>query len=234
MARAGAQRLIQPTTIPLPPKVRQARLEFALRWQHLLPEDWFHWLWTDESWFNGLAAGRRFVTVFPGEDVKEFANARFRPNGWMFWGGFAGNRKSPGLIWEKQWGKINSESYRLHVLPVLRGFWQETGAYVIQQDNAPPHAAKATKHHFLDFFNGVHVCDWPAHSPDLNPIEHVWAWMKRWIEDLAGPRPAGNRLRRAVMEAWEAVPPDMLTKLYRSMPRRLKAVIDLNGGYIGM
>lgn len=234
MLAAGYQRLVQPSCIPLSPKIRQARLQFALRWQHLLPEDWYHWVWTDESWFNGLAAGRRFVTLAPGEDVREFAKARFKPNGWMFWGCFAGDRKGPGLIWEKKWGKINSESYRLHVLPLLRGFWADTHAFVIQQDNAPAHAAKATKQHFLDYFFGVHIAEWPPHSPDLNPIEHVWAWMKAWIENQPGPRLTGKKLRAAVDSAWQAVPASMLTKLYKSMPRRLAAVIAANGGYTGM
>jgi len=40
--------------------------------------------------------------------------------------------------------------------------------FIFQQDLAPAHTAKSTKTWFND--NGISVLDWPANSPDLNPI----------------------------------------------------------------
>lgn len=234
MIAAGYRRQVQPSSPPMSPKTRQARLAFAFRWAHLLPVDWSHWVWTDETWINGLSSGRRFVTVGPNETAREFARAKFRPNGWMFWGCFAGNQKGPAVIWEKEWGRINSESYQKRILPLLEAFWKDHDSFVIQQDNAPSHNSGSTRTYLRDHFPHAHIADWPSNSPDLNPIEHVWAFMKKWISDQPGERPTGLKLRPAISSAWEAVPADMLTKLYSSMPSRLRRVIEANGGPIGM
>jgi transposase len=49
------------------------------------------------------------------------------------------------------------------------------------QDAAPAHAAKGT---IKDLQKREIVClRWPIYSPDLNPIEIVWNWMKDWIQE---------------------------------------------------
>ncbi len=51
--------------------------------------------------------------------------------------------------------------------------------FIFQQDLAPAHTAKGTKSWFSD--HGVTVLDWPANSPDLNPIENLWVLSRgRW------------------------------------------------------
>ncbi len=49
--------------------------------------------------------------------------------------------------------------------------------FIFQQDLAPAHTAKGTKSWFNDY--GVTVLDWPANSPDLNPIENLSGIVKR-------------------------------------------------------
>ncbi len=46
------------------------------------------------------------------------------------------------------------------------------GDFIFQQDLAPAHTAKGTKSWFND--HGVTVLDWPANSPDLNPIDYLY------------------------------------------------------------
>ncbi len=53
----------------------------------------------------------------------------------------------------------------------------EDADFIFQQDLAPAHTAKGTKSWFSD--HGVTVLDWPANSPDLNPVENLWGIVKR-------------------------------------------------------
>lgn len=97
------------------------------------------------------------------------------------------------------------------------------------QDNALAHRAGIT----FDALRAMQVPffeDWPALSPDLNPIEHVWHYMKDWIEIHYEMQSLGRRELRAVVEqAWEAVPEEYLLRLCHTMPERLRRVIDLHG-----
>ncbi len=74
--------------------------------------------------------------------------------------------------------------------------------FIFQQDLAPAHTAKGTKSWFND--HGVTVLDWPANSPDLNPIENLWGIVKRKMRDTK-PNNADD-LKATVKETWASVP----------------------------
>ena len=71
---------------------------------------------------------------------------------------------------------------------------------------------------------------WPAHSPDLSPIENLWADLKKRLEENHGEIPR-SRLWEVVDEEWEETSKEYRKNLFSSMPKRLAAVIKAKGGY---
>jgi ketohexokinase/beta-glucosidase len=100
------------------------------------------------------------------------------------------------------------------------------------QDGAPGHAAKETKALLRQL--GIVTILWPAYSPDLNPIETLWKYMKEYLQRKYGDCKFKSypEQRARVQEAWdEVVTPGLLIELIKSMPRRMQAVINAEGRF---
>jgi DDE superfamily endonuclease len=72
---------------------------------------------------------------------------------------------------------------------------------------------------------------WPAQSPDLNPIEHLWGVLKRRLARHEHPPSGIHELWERIEDDWEAIPAEECQKLIESMPRRVQAVLKAKGGY---
>ena len=93
--------------------------------------------------------------------------------------------------------------------------------FIFQQDLAPAHTTRSTKT-WLDA-HAIMVLDWPANSPDLNPIENLWGIIKRKLRDT---RPKNKEeLTASINEIWASLTPMQCHRLIASMPRRIEAVI---------
>lgn len=112
--------------------------------------------------------------------------------------------------------------------------------YKFAQDNASTHTCRLVQDWLRNWAaeNGVELVDWPAYSPDLNPIENLWKLIKEDITkrhpELAGMtsnNQAKQRLCEAAIESWEQLEDDLLNKLIDSMPRRIAAVVSARGWY---
>ncbi|KAJ6781189.1 hypothetical protein PWT90_05966 [Aphanocladium album] len=233
--RQGFRRRVARRKPPISEKNRVRRLAFAQEHKDWSIDQWSQILWTDETWVAGGTHRQVLVTRRAGEEYDPtcVVDRLQRKRGWMFWGSFSGAQKGPGLFWEKAWGSINSQSYLSHTVPVI-GDWlrhQEGRGkkLVLMQDGASAHRSKEVLRDLEA--RGIEPIDWPAFSPDLNPIETCWNWMKDYIELHWGwdTNPTYIRLRTYVNEAWEALPEDFLAQQLASMPARMEAVIAANG-----
>lgn len=221
---------------------QRKRLRFAEEHRDQTIEQQFSILWSDETWVNGYYRKIQ-VTRRAGEEYKDTClfSKQQRRSGWMFWGCFSSYKKGPCLFWEKSWKTINSERYYEHILPLveqhitLHPYLVSSTPYTpylankiqsFMQDNAPSHASKFTKKWLQDYY--IEVIIWPPNSPDLNPIEVVWDWMKQQIQETygieidsvesQGKKMKHTRLKEIIQQAWnETVIEERLKELVSTM-----------------
>ena len=80
---------------------------------------------------------------------------------------------------------------------------------------------------YLDSINISYIKPWPGNYPDLNPIEHVWAEMKRLLQGR--DTSSIPKLEAEIRNIWQNLDRDYLKILIDSVPDRLQVVIDCKG-----
>jgi len=82
----------------------------------------------------------------------------------------------------------------------------------------------------LPGLNGIEILEWPAQSPDLNPIEMVWREIETELGEIWGRASDVAALKLYIENTWRHhITEEMLDRLVDSMPARLQAVIDAGG-----
>ncbi len=94
-----------------------------------------------------------------------------------------------------------------------------------QQDNDPKHTSCLAKAFLQENF--PEILEWPSNSPDLNPIENLWAIVKSNVEKRM-PKDL-NDLEEFMVEEWQNIPQSVLVSLANSMRRRCELIIENNG-----
>ncbi|GFV89719.1 DDE_3 domain-containing protein [Trichonephila clavipes] len=71
-------------------------------------------------------------------------------------------------------------------------------------DNARPHRARIVEEYLED--HGLERMEWPARSPDLNPIEHLWDYLGREVAALNPPPRSLHELKQGLLCVWSSLP----------------------------
>jgi len=113
-----------------------------------------------------------------------------------------------------------------HLVPFIEAL-PPRQSMTFQHDNAPIHASFATN--WFLWRNHILVLEWPACSPDLNPIENIWGQLVRIIyaENKQYTTVAG--LKKAILAAWNQLPLQTFQNHINSMSNRIFQVINRNG-----
>jgi DDE superfamily endonuclease len=202
------------------------RLRFAAKYRR---QNWRLVLFSDEKTFELFAhPHNQYVWSTSAENVPVNPTVKHPPK-LHVWGGisyygktelyvFTGNMDSPfyeGILKER----LVADGRRL--------FGHRP--WIFQQDGDPKHTSDRVQAWLRQHVHFIPKGDWPANSPDLNPIENLWAYLQQRVY-AREPRTLDG-LHRIILEEWEAIPPELLRRLVDSMPRRLAAVQHNEGGH---
>jgi uncharacterized coiled-coil protein SlyX len=209
------------------------RLSFAEGYKNWTPTQWLQVMFADEKivWGEGFC-GQVFVRRPKGEALNPAycVDEEPHPVKVNVWGCFCGkglgylyifNENMDGSMLKCILGTHLVESAELHFdVEHAEPWW-------FLQDNDPKHKSVLVRTWL--FNNGIQCIDFPPYSPDLNPIEHLWADLARRVEQYQAE--TMEELQDIVAEEWKKTKKAFLRKLARSMPARCQAVIDAKGDH---
>ena len=212
------------------------RLSFAGGYKDWTAEQWEKVLFSDEKTFYGLGnCGQVWVRRPAGEAnalLPEYTvHKQAHPVKLGAWGCFSAEGLGYLKMYEENMdAALMRRTLDSELLPSARLFFREDPPeqWYFLHDNDKKFKSLLVKDWI--FRHGITVLDFPAYSPDLNPIENLW----HFIQERVDQRPAKNvaELETVIREEWikyNDEHKDTIRHLAHSMVRRCKAVLDANG-----
>lgn len=216
--------------VPLTANHRRHRLAWSREHALWTPQQWACVMFSDESRFSLQSDSRRTLvwrtpgTRYHQENIIE--RHRYGGAGLLVWGGIILGSRTDLHV---QIGTMTGHIYRDIILEqYVRLFRGAMGAeFVFMDDNARPHRANIVNECLQS--EDITRMEWPACSPDLNPIEHVWDMLGRRVAARQPPPTCLPELWTALLAEWSNLPQDQIDNLILSMPRRCTNCISSSG-----
>lgn len=221
------------TTKPLLSKKNiSARYEFAKRHINWTINDWESIIWSDETKINRFNSdGRTWcwcksVNEVETRTVKQ--NVKHGGGSIMIWGcltihGPGSLKIIDGLMVKEKYLDILENE----LINTIDNYKIDENKAIFMQDNDPKHTAKIIKSWLSS--QPFKTLIWPAQSPDLNPIEHLWAWVKSRLNNYDTAPTGILDLQYRVKEVWQTFGVDECRKLIHSMPDRINELYRNKG-----
>jgi len=234
LSQSGMKAVVKKKMPLLSKRHRRERMDFALAHQDWTLEDWKKVVWSDETKINRLGSdGRKWVWKKKGEGLSDrlvegtlkFGGGSLMMWGCMMWDGVGYACKIDG----RMDGELYCQILEDELQESIKHFNKSPEDVIFQQDNDPKHKSHRAKAWFQS--HDFEVLPWPAQSPDLNPIEHLWDHLKKRLGGYERQPNGMIELWERVEEEWEKIDKEVCQNLIESMPRRVAAVIKAKGGY---
>lgn len=190
-------------------------------------------IWSDETKINRYSTdGRKWLWKKEGESLqtKDFIQTVKHGGGNIkLWGCLTAYGVGPICKIE---GNMDAKMYlnilKTHLLKAVENMPYPVNEVIFQHDNDPKHTSKIVKNWLNK--QEFHVLPWPSQSPDINPIENLWAYLKSMLLNQYKAPPSNlNILWERVQEQWYQIPPNYCEKLVKSVENRLYAVKKAKG-----
>ncbi|GFW24393.1 transposable element Tcb2 transposase [Trichonephila clavipes] len=213
--------------VPLTPAHRRRRSLWCREHRNWRDNEWGRVLLTDESRFSLSSDSHRILIWRERGSCNHPSNIierdRYGGRGVLVWGGIMLGSRTDLHIFDA--GSVNETRYCNEILlPYVRLFRGAMGLqFLFMDDNAPCHCTVAAEQ--LLESEDIERMDWPARSPDLNPIEHVWDFLGRRLAARTLPPVTIRELLLALQDEWAAMPQQLIDTLILSMGRRCETCL---------
>jgi predicted transcriptional regulator len=212
------------------PKLTQAHKEARLNFAKRCIETRINWddvVWSDEKKFNlDGPDGYQYYWHDLRKEERVLSRRNYGGGNVMVWAAFGSKGKASIAFITN---RLDSEDYitmlETHLLPCIKKIGGKNA--IFQQDGASIHRSMRTSEWLKS--KKINVLSWPANSPDLNPMENLWALLVRKLYDNSRQFQNIKDLKEKLVECWQMITNEDLKKLIESMPRRIIETIQKKG-----